>query len=131
MLQISQTEKPICSAMIDQIRLRRAMNLPFVFQNVSSSGFQSKIQIGLFSLINLPFVVQQCTVRALGGPSPASHFWDEDLRRTASVASEAVFQASCQRRATLISVIEQYVIEFAQIFCRPNVASKIGGALIP
>src|SRR5215471_6806719 len=26
MLQISQTEKPICSATIDQIRLRRAMN---------------------------------------------------------------------------------------------------------
>src|SRR5277367_4667444 len=28
MLQISQTEKPICSARIDQIRLRRAINLP-------------------------------------------------------------------------------------------------------
>src|SRR5580692_9137558 len=45
MLQISQTENPICSATIDQIRLRRATTLPVVFQNVSSSGFQSEIQV--------------------------------------------------------------------------------------
>src|SRR5216683_2206672 len=51
MLQISQTEKPICSATIDQIRLRRAMNLPLEFQNFSSSGFQSEIQEVVRSLI--------------------------------------------------------------------------------
>src|SRR5271155_632872 len=44
MLQISQTEKPICSATIDQMRLRRATNLPVVSQNFGSSGFQSEIQ---------------------------------------------------------------------------------------
>ena len=44
MLQISQTEKPKFSARIDQNRLRRAMRLPVVFQNVSSSGFHSEIQ---------------------------------------------------------------------------------------
>jgi hypothetical protein len=53
MLQISQTEKPMCSATIDQIRLRRAMNLPLEFQNCVSSGFQSEIQV--FMLIALSF----------------------------------------------------------------------------
>src|ERR1700756_809674 len=43
MLQISQIEKPRCSATIDQMRLRRAMVLPSEFQNFSSSGFQSAI----------------------------------------------------------------------------------------
>src|SRR5258707_14866513 len=47
MLQISQTEKPMCSATIDQMRLRRATALPLVFQYVSSSGFQSEIQVVL------------------------------------------------------------------------------------
>src|SRR5690348_2981891 len=51
MLQISHTENPICSATIDQIRLRRAMVLPVAFQNASSSGLQSEIQVGLSSLI--------------------------------------------------------------------------------
>src|SRR5665811_1156331 len=46
MLQISQTENPICSATIDQMRLRRAMTLPLEFQNASSSGSQSEIQVG-------------------------------------------------------------------------------------
>src|SRR5665213_774534 len=45
MLQISHTEKPICSARIDQIRLRRATVLPPACQNASSSGFQSEIQL--------------------------------------------------------------------------------------
>src|SRR5262249_33980097 len=44
MLQSSQIENPRCSAKIDQIRLRRAMNLPRDSQNFSSSGFQSEIQ---------------------------------------------------------------------------------------
>ncbi len=51
MLQMSQIEKPICSATIDQIKLRRAMNLPLGFQNFSSSGFQSEIQVVARSLI--------------------------------------------------------------------------------
>jgi len=45
MLQISQIEKPRCSATIDQMRLRCAMALPVVFQNTSSSGFHSAIQV--------------------------------------------------------------------------------------
>ncbi len=44
MLQISQIEKPRCSATIDQIRLRRAMSLPLVSQNFSSSGSHCEIQ---------------------------------------------------------------------------------------
>src|ERR1700722_2897126 len=51
MLQVSQIEKPICSATIDQIKLRRAMNLPLASQNFVSSGFQSEIQEVLGSLI--------------------------------------------------------------------------------
>src|SRR5262249_33922329 len=53
MLQMSQIEKPRCSATIDQMRLRWAMNLPVDFQNVSSSGFHSKIQLGLRLLIKV------------------------------------------------------------------------------
>src|SRR3974377_987162 len=52
MLQISQTENPMCSATIDQIRLRRAMNLPLEFQNVSFSGFQSELQVRSLELIS-------------------------------------------------------------------------------
>src|ERR1700733_13707567 len=51
MLQISQIEKPRCSAMIDQMRLRLAMALPLDSQNVASSGFQSEIQRVFASLI--------------------------------------------------------------------------------
>jgi hypothetical protein len=36
---------------IDQIRLRRATNLPLRFQNFSSSGFQSEIQVSVRSSI--------------------------------------------------------------------------------
>src|SRR5215471_914977 len=53
MLQMSQIEKPRCSATIDQMRFRWAMNLPVDFQNVSSSGFQSEIQVGLRLLISM------------------------------------------------------------------------------
>src|SRR6266702_484267 len=49
-LQISEMEKPRCSAAIDQMRLRRAMGLPLEFQYFSSSGFQSEIQV-LFSVL--------------------------------------------------------------------------------
>src|SRR5271155_3447812 len=50
MLQISQIEKPTCSATMDQMRLRRATNLPPDSQNFSSSGFQSVIQV-VFRLV--------------------------------------------------------------------------------
>src|ERR1700722_10136395 len=50
MLQISHTENPMCSATIDQIKLRRAVTLPLVSQKVGSSGFQSEIQIGSFEV---------------------------------------------------------------------------------
>ncbi len=42
-LQKSQTEKPRCSARIDQIRLRRATGAPVESQNSGSSGRQSSI----------------------------------------------------------------------------------------
>src|SRR5215510_2272176 len=53
MLQMSQIEKPRCSAKIDQMRLRWAMDLPVDFQNVSSSGFHSEIQLELGLLIRV------------------------------------------------------------------------------
>src|SRR6478735_3809723 len=43
-LEISPTEKPRCSAKIDQIRLRRATWRPPPSQNSESSGLQSSIQ---------------------------------------------------------------------------------------
>src|SRR5215468_8841300 len=54
MLQISQIEKPRCSATIDQIRLRRAMAFPFEFQYFSSSGFQSEIQLVVLLIEEFP-----------------------------------------------------------------------------
>src|SRR5260370_20705895 len=44
MLHTSQIENPRCSAKIDQIRLRRAINLPLDSQYFSSSGSQFEIQ---------------------------------------------------------------------------------------
>src|SRR5947209_5400602 len=55
MLQLSQIEKPRCSATIDQMRLRRAMALPLEFQYLSSSGFQSEIQVVFRLLIRVSF----------------------------------------------------------------------------
>src|SRR5258708_17409993 len=56
MLQISQTENPMCSATIDQMRLRRAMTLPVEFQKTASSGFHSEIQVGFCLLIRDSFL---------------------------------------------------------------------------
>src|SRR5258707_15662486 len=53
MLQMSQIEKPRCSAKIDQVRLRCAMDFPLDFQNVSSSGSHSEIQVEFRWLISL------------------------------------------------------------------------------
>src|SRR6516164_1095019 len=52
MLQISQIENPRCSAKIDQMRLRNATALPVDFQNFSSSGFHSEIQVEFRLLIS-------------------------------------------------------------------------------
>ena len=41
--QIDQTEKPTCSAKIDQIRLRRAIFAPPSFQASTSSASQSSM----------------------------------------------------------------------------------------
>src|SRR6516164_9150769 len=70
MLQMSQIENPRCSAKIDQIRLRRAMNLPVDFQNVSSSGFHSEIQLVFPLLIRMSFFVltQPHPFQRLSGP---------------------------------------------------------------
>jgi hypothetical protein len=54
----------MCSATIDQMRLRLAMNLPFVSQNVSSSGFHSEIQL----LIALSFRRRKMVSRFPGEP---------------------------------------------------------------
>ena len=43
-LHSSQTEKPRCSAKIENARFRRATRLPVVSQNVGSSGSQCSIQ---------------------------------------------------------------------------------------
>src|SRR5260221_1103471 len=72
MLQISQTESPMWSATSDQIRLRRATTLPLVFQNVSSSGFQSEIQVGFCWLIG-KFPFTRCTRFAYEWPSVWCH----------------------------------------------------------
>src|ERR1700678_1343234 len=57
MLQVSQIENPICSATIDQIRLRRAMDLPVDSQNFGSSGFHCEIQVVFRWLIRASFVL--------------------------------------------------------------------------
>src|SRR6266852_9950913 len=49
MLQTSQTENPRFSARIDQMRLRRAIDLPLFSQNSESSGFQSLIHFDISS----------------------------------------------------------------------------------
>jgi hypothetical protein len=118
--QISQTENPMFSATIDQIKLRRATNLPVEFQNVSSSGLQSEIQIVLFgfcSLTQISFLrsmaarqtperqtAAMTTGRAgarRGDPSPTD-VADRMIgfRTTASMASASAIQASCQALKT-------------------------------
>jgi hypothetical protein len=79
--------------------------LPFEFQNVSSSGFHSEIQVG--SLLIGDFLSQlslhqpDAQRRALGRPPVRrcqnSNDW---FPRTASMASAQTIQASCQATAT-------------------------------
>src|ERR1700681_3017305 len=102
MLQISQTENPICSATIDQMRLRRAMTLPLEFQNVSSSGFQSEIQVGSCVLIRwFLSTVRPSGMAARSGEPPVwrCHNSDDWFRGTASMASAPAIQAPCQAAA--------------------------------
>src|SRR5882762_3890222 len=49
MLQTSHTENPRFSARIDQMRLRRAIDLPLFSQNSASSGFHSLIHLDMSS----------------------------------------------------------------------------------
>src|SRR6516165_1125132 len=72
MLQINQIEKPRCSATIDQIRLRRAMNLPFEFQNFSFSGSQSAIHVVFNSLAEDFAIVSSLLLCARSVRSPFS-----------------------------------------------------------
>src|SRR6267154_4427352 len=65
MLQISQTENPMCSATIDQMRLRLATTLPVEFQNVSSSGLQSEIQLW-FGVLIRDFLSDRGVVPVIG-----------------------------------------------------------------
>src|SRR3984957_21039564 len=98
MLQISQTENPKCSAPIDQVRLRRAMTWPLEFQNVSSSGFQSEIQVGSWVLIRyfLSTVGSAGGMETRSGGAPVwrCHTSDDWFRWTESRASGGVFQPS-------------------------------------
>src|SRR5271156_69300 len=95
MLQISQTENPICSATIDQMRFRRATNLPLEFQNVSSSGFQAAIQGGFCSLIRdflflrVPPSIAHANAETHAGKARKGGVdkSDDGFRRTASLAS--------------------------------------------
>src|SRR6185437_6271692 len=113
MLQISQTENPTCSATIDQIRLRRATTLPVEFQNVSSSGFHSEIQLRFCSLTEIPFCVSdrrpvevnETACEGHGGaptgePIGESANSDNWFRWTAAMASAPTIQASCQAATT-------------------------------
>src|ERR1700748_3066656 len=111
MLQISQTENPMFSATIDQIRLRRATNLPVEFQNFSSSGLQSEIQVwlnvGLFCSLTCKFLsalndrssdVQETDRksgrRTRGGPQPGGcRNSDDGCPRTASMASNRSYSS--------------------------------------
>src|SRR6185369_13282920 len=65
MLHSSQIENPRCSAKIDQMRLRRATNLPVVSQNLGSSGCHSEIQVGLRSLIDVSLFDRDGTTRTI------------------------------------------------------------------
>ena len=69
-LQISHTEKPRCSAKIDQIRLRRATSFPVVSQNSGSSGRQSSIQRPVRRRGAVGAPVSVCSsVRVIGSPA--------------------------------------------------------------
>src|ERR1700730_10086897 len=61
MLQISQIEKPTCSAAMDQMRLRRATNLSLDSQHFSASGFQSANHVA-FRLLIENFPAGSCAV---------------------------------------------------------------------
>jgi len=102
MLQISQTENPICSATIDQIRLRRATTLPLEFRTSHLPDSNPKSRSGLVCSLDVSFQLSSgpCSRHGgalWGGPSPAvSQILMIGFRRTATMASRKAFQASCQ-----------------------------------
>src|ERR1700744_2362526 len=114
------------SATIDQIRLRRATNLPVEFQNVSSSGLQSEIQVwlnvGLFCSLTCKFLsalndrssdVQETDRKArrrtLGRPQPGGcRNSDDGCPRTASMASNRSYSSlvpGCRNAKTTVIVM--------------------------
>src|SRR5579864_5146829 len=94
----------MCSATIDQIRLRRATTLPVAFQNVSSSGFQSEIQVGLLRIGKTSFLnrTHRRTPLSAKGRTPGkppvrrSHDSDDDFDRRRRWRQRETIQASCQ-----------------------------------
>ena len=99
----------MCSATIDQIRLRLATTLPVEFQNVSSSGLQSEIQVGSWlAHSTISFLIwddgadvvrAQAHAGAFRGGTPvlaASQIRMIGFRSTASMASASTIQALCQ-----------------------------------
>src|SRR6516162_4437718 len=138
MLQISQTENPMCSATIDQIRLRRAMNLPLEFQNVTFSGFQSEIQVGSLELISrFPYFERRAGRHgcALAGHGIA---FRERLFPGIAVGTDDLFsmdgfdgvartaiQASCQARSARKKLREQWRRRKVRCFRHPSRATKI------
>src|SRR5215813_2086462 len=99
MLQSNQIEKPRCSATIDQMRLRRAIVLPLVFQNVSSSGFQSEIQVELRLLI------------------AAILWWGGDVRGGTQSFSQALCQMYVIEKSKIFVGIPMRVARFLRTPC--------------
>src|SRR5215475_5151582 len=110
MLQTNQIEKPRCSATIDQMRLRRAIDLPLVFQNVSSSGFQSEIQVELRLLI------------------AAILWWGGTVRGGTQSSSQAVCQMHVIEKTNIFVGITMNVARFSRIPCLVFVQCTILGA---
>jgi hypothetical protein len=79
------------------------MNLPLEFQNASSSGFQSEIQVGFLSRITnslSSLVGLKAQGRAPGRPPVGGVANSDDwFQRTASVASQQSYSSSMPNRA--------------------------------
>src|ERR1700761_3454824 len=121
------------SATIDQIRLRRAMNLPLDSQNFWSSGFQSEIQVGFCSLIRrVPFnrALPRTGARSREARFGGGQNSDDCFRATASVASAIAIQALCQAPAPKIYHLYQLDKRICWSFLHGGFAFKICDSLI-